>query len=133
MNKDINKYGKNVLWGLTCRQLICGILGCAVAVFLDLKLKNVVNAEILSWICILCALPFAIIGFVQYNGMPFERVIFAFIKFQFLHPKKYTFKAKNLYEEMLKEDIDKKLKANITKERRKKKNGFNSKDFEKNN
>ena len=135
MNKDINKYGKNVVFGLTFRQLICGILGCVVAVFIDLKLKNVVSAEILSWICILCALPFAIIGFVKYNGMPFERVILAFIKFQFLNPKKYTFKAKNLYEEMLKEDIDQKLKANITKkkERRKKKNEFNSKDFEKGN
>ena len=129
MNKDIKNYGKNVLWGLTFRQLICGVLGCVVTVFLDLKLKNVVNAEILSWICILSALPFAIIGFVKYNGMPFEQVIFAYIKFQFLKPKKYTFKAKNLYEEMLREDIDKKLKANITKERRKK----NDKKFEKNN
>ena len=52
--------------------------------------------------CILCAVPFAVIGFLKYNGMTAEKFISAWIKSVILTPNRLTFKPKNLYyEEMI--------------------------------
>ena len=44
--------------------------------------------ETLSWMCILGAAPFALIGFVKYNGMTAEQFLWAWIKSEFLMPKR---------------------------------------------
>lgn len=36
-------------------------------------LKPYVSKEIVSWLCILTAAPFAALGFVKYNGMTAEK------------------------------------------------------------
>lgn len=113
INRDIKEYGKAVFWGLTIRQLICGILGCGFAIFLHFSLRNYLGKELLSWVCVLGALPFAIIGFLKYNGMPAEQVLLAFIKYQFIRPKKLTFRSTNLYEEILKDDINEKIRKEL--------------------
>ena len=71
------------------------------------NLKDVFGNEITSWICIFSVLPFAILGFVTYNGMKAEEVIWSLIKYEFLVPKKLTFKPTNFYNEILKERRDK--------------------------
>lgn len=64
-------------------------------------LKPYLGIETLSWVCILGAIPFAIIGFLKYNGMTAEKFILAWIKSEILTPKKLTFKSKNLYENLV--------------------------------
>ena len=53
--------------------------------------------ETLSWMCILGAIPFAVLGFVKYNNMPIENFIKAWIKSEILMPKHLTFKSENIY------------------------------------
>ena len=55
--------------------------------------------------CILGAAPFALIGFVKYNGMTAEQFLWAWIKSEFLMPKRLLFSPDNLYYEALKETI----------------------------
>lgn len=52
--------------------------------------------------CILGAVPFAVLGFLKYNGMTAEKFVMNWIKTEILYPKKLTFKADNLYEQMIK-------------------------------
>lgn len=52
--------------------------------------------------CILGAVPFAVLGFLKYNGMTAEKFVMNWIKTEILYPKKITFKADNLYEQMIK-------------------------------
>ncbi len=60
--------------------------------------------------CILGAAPFAALGFIKYNGMTAEKFIYAWIKSEFLMPKKLTFRSTNTYLELMKPSIEKKQK-----------------------
>ena len=51
------------------------------------------------------AAPFALMGFVKYNGMNAEQFVWAWIKSEFLMPKKLMFQPDNLYYETLKAAI----------------------------
>ena len=57
--------------------------------------------------CILGATPFAVLGFVSYNGMTAEQLIVAFIKTEILTPKKLKYKSNNYYYNMMKPTFDK--------------------------
>ena len=48
--------------------------------------KGVVGQEAASWLCILAAAPIAVTGFFRYNGLTFERVVWAFLKSQVCAP-----------------------------------------------
>lgn len=92
INKDIREFSESIFFGLTMRQFIFSILACGITILLYFLLRNYLGIETLSWICILGASPFAALGFVKYNGMTAEQFIVAFIKSQFLMPKKIDFK-----------------------------------------
>lgn len=62
-------------------------------------LRPYVGTETVSWICILGAALFAMMGFVRYHGMNAEQFVWAFIKSEFLLPKRLIFQPENLYME----------------------------------
>jgi len=105
INKEIRNYTESMFFGLSMRQFIFSILACGVAVGLYFLLRNHVGTETVSWMCILGAAPFAAIGFVRYNGMTAEKFICAWIRSEFLMPKKLMFNPDNLYYETLKTTI----------------------------
>jgi hypothetical protein len=125
INKDIREFTENIFFGLSMRQFIFSILACIVAVILYFLLKPFLGIETLSWTCILGAVPFAVLGFVRYNGMTAEKFIAAWIKSNFIIPKRLTFKAKNIYYEMFKPIIN--LKQGLIKPQTKKKERKNLK------
>ena len=115
INKDIREFSESIFFGLSLRQFIFSLLACVVAVILYSTLKPHLGLETVSWVCILGAIPFAVLGFVKYNGMTAEQFIVAFIKSEFIIPKRLTFKSKNIYAEIFKPTINKKLKQGILK------------------
>lgn len=106
INKEIRNYTESIFFGLSLRQFLFSCTACVVALLLYFILKPFFEIETLSWVCILGALPFAVLGFVTYNGMTAEKFIYAWIKSEFLIPKKLVFNATNIYELML-ENIEK--------------------------
>lgn len=131
INKDIREFSENIFFGLSLRQFIFSVVACIVAVILYFILKPYFEIETLSWVCILGATPFAVLGFVKYNGMTAEKLIIAFIKSEFIIPKKLTFKSKNIYAEVFKQAIDNKLKQGLSHKKRKEKIIKNTKKAEK--
>ena len=105
INREIRNYTESMFFGLSLRQFIFSVLACAVAVGLYFLLKPYLGTETVSWVCILGAAPFAALGFVKYNGMTAEKFIWAWIKSEFLMPKKLMFQPDNLYYETLKATI----------------------------
>ena len=45
--------------------------------------------------------PFALGGFFQYNGMKLEQFLWAFLRSEFLTPKRLTFKSENVYTKLM--------------------------------
>lgn len=102
INKEIRDFTESIFFGLSMRQFFFSVIACGVAVILYFLFRPYFGIETLSWMCILGAAPFAVLGFVKYNNMPIENFIKAWIKSEILMPKHLTFKAENIYAETLK-------------------------------
>ena len=110
INREIREYTESIFFGLSLRQFIFSICACVIAIILYFILKPYFGIETLSWVCILGAVPFAVLGFVKYNGMTAEKFIAAWVKSEILTPKKLVFKPTNLYYEDLKNAENRKNK-----------------------
>ena len=106
INKEIRNYTESMFFGLSLRQFIFSVLACGVAVCLYFLLRSRFGTETLSWVCILGAFPFAAMGFIKYNGMTAEQFVWAWLKSEFLMPKKLMFLPDNLYYETVKPTIE---------------------------
>ena len=106
INREIRNYTESMFFGLSLRQFIFSVLACGVVVGLYFLLKPHLGTETVSWVCILEAAPFAALGFVKYNGMTAEKFLWAFIKSEFLMPKKLVFHSTNTYYELMKPAIE---------------------------
>lgn len=62
INKEIRDYQEAVFMGLSLRQFLFSLLACGVAIGIYFGLKNVLGTETVSWLCIVGAFPFAILG-----------------------------------------------------------------------
>ena len=121
INREIREYTESMFFGLSMRQFFFSVLAIIAAVGFYFALRPVLPMEMVSWVCILAAVPFGAMGFIKYNGMTAEKFIVAVIKSEFLTPKKLTFKATNIYAQNFKPTIDKKLKQSLLKPQKKKK------------
>lgn len=101
INKEIRNYTENIFFGLTLRQFIFSVLACLSALILYFVFKPYFNTEITSWICIIGALPFGVMGFVKYNGMTGEQFIIAYLKSEFLNKRELVFEPTNFYYELI--------------------------------
>jgi len=106
INREIREYTESMFFGLSLRQFTFSICACGVAVGLYFLLRPYVGTETVSWMCILGAAPFGALGFIKYHGMTAERFIWAWIKSEFLIPKRLTFASENIYYEAVKSVIE---------------------------
>ena len=118
INKDIRQYSESIFFGLSMRQFIFSILACLVAVGLYFILRPYFGIETLSWICILGATPFAILGFVKYNGMTAEQFLIAWFRSKFLMPSHFVFRSDNYYAIKYKPIIANNLKRDFIKNKK---------------
>ena len=107
INREIRDYHESMFMGLSLRQSIFSVLAIASAVGLYFWLQPVLGAEIVSWVCVLGAIPFAVLGFVSYHGMPAEKFLWVWFRSEILEPKRYCFRPNNLYYELMKDTIAK--------------------------
>ena len=105
INREIRNYTENMFFGLTLRQFIFSVCACAAAVGLYFLLKPHFGTETISWVCILGAAPFAVFGFVKYNGMTAEKFLIAWVKSEFLIPERLMFSPINTYMEIMRPDV----------------------------
>ena len=105
VNKDIKEYKENMFFGLTLRQFVFSVLGCAFAVALYFALKDKLGLEVATWVCVLGVAPFAALGFLRYNGMPAEQVFIAWLKTKWINPRKYLSQPSSCYYEAMAESI----------------------------
>ena len=97
INREIREYTESMFFGLTLRQFIFTVLAAAASIISYFLLRPVIGIEAVSWVCMLTAVPFAVLGFVRYNGMPAEKFIWAWIKSEVLMPKHLCFGNSNMY------------------------------------
>ena len=97
INREIRDYKENIFFGLNLRQLIFSVLAMGAAVGIYFGCKNAVGTEVVSWLCILGAAPFAALGFIQYNGMTAGELLIAYLRSEWIMPKHLCFKSEDIY------------------------------------
>lgn len=113
INKEIREYRETMIWGLTLRQSLFSALAIAAAVLSYLYLSPLLGDEATSWVCVLAAAPFALLGFYKYNGMPAEKVLAAWLRSMVQMPKVLLFKPTNIWMEICADSIEKSTKEEI--------------------
>ena len=74
INREIRDYTESMFFGLSLRQFFFSVLACGIAVGIYLGLNPILGTETTSWLCIVAAFPFAVMGFLKYNGMTAEKL-----------------------------------------------------------
>lgn len=110
INREIRDYTESMFFGLSMRQSVFSILAIAIAVGLYFLLKPYVGTQVVSWMCVLGAFPFAAMGFVRYHGMTAEQFFWVWLRSEVLEPKRLVFRANNIYYELLKDGMAEKEK-----------------------
>ena len=105
INSEIRDYTESMFFGLSLRQFIFSVLACGIAVGIFFLLQPVLGVEITSWLCIVAAFPFAVLGFLKYNGMTAEKFFAAWIRSAFMIPRELSFGNTNYYHMMLADDL----------------------------
>lgn len=113
INREIRSYTESVFFGLSMRQFIFSVLACAAAAGTYYFGGTHLGTETLSWLCVLTALPFVILGFVQYHGMTVEQFLWVWIKSEILMPKHLVFRPENLYYEITKSSREQRRKEGL--------------------
>ena len=105
MNKEIRDYQESIFFGLNFRQFFCSLLAVLAAAGIYFGLKDLAGDEITGWLCMAGAAPFAVCGFFRYHGMTAEQFLWAFVKSEFLYPKRLLYKPEDLYYACMEETI----------------------------
>ena len=95
--KEIRDYQESIYFGLSTRQFIFSIVAIVVAVGVYFSLRYILGTETVSWVCILCATPFAAMGYFRYNGLSFEQFIRVWIRSQIQMPQQLTYHTDNFF------------------------------------
>lgn len=119
INREIRNYTESMFFGLSMRQFIFSVLACGVAVGLYFILRPYFGVETLSWMCILGAAPFALLGFITYHGMTAEQFIWAWLRSEMLEPKELKFEDSNYYYAALKGTIEELHRGSSGRKRKK--------------
>ena len=80
LNKEVLDYKESIFFGLSLRQFICSLSAVIVAVTVYFSLRNILAKEILSWLCLILACPFAAAGFFSFNGLTLEQFLWQMLK-----------------------------------------------------
>ncbi len=105
MNKEIMEYREAMFFGLDFRQMVCSLLAVLAAVGIYFSLREKAGEEVTGWLCMLGAAPFAFCGFFRYHGMTAEQFAWAFMKSEFLYPKRLLLQPEDLYYQCMEERI----------------------------
>ena len=87
INNEIRAYQESIFMGLSLRQFIFAVLAVGVAIGVYFGLRNVLGTETVSWLCVVAAFPFAILGFVKYHGMTAEQFLVVWFRDAILEPR----------------------------------------------
>ena len=106
INREIRDYTESMFFGLSMRQFFFSVAAVSVAILLYFLLRPVAGTETVSWMCILGAFPFAVMGFVRYHGMNAEQFLWAWLRSELIEPRELYCESENTYYEALKETIE---------------------------
>jgi hypothetical protein len=85
--REVTEYKEKFILGMTVRQLVCAVGCLAVTIPTGIFGSKVMPTDMVQWIVILEALPFAAAGFMNFGGQAFENVFGRAVRY-YVSPQK---------------------------------------------
>lgn len=101
INKEIKDYTESIFFGLNMRQCVFSVVASLVAIGIYFLSIDKFGIETTSWLCILGAFPFALLGFISFQSMNAEELFVISLRSFILSNTKLINKQRNLYLEIL--------------------------------
>lgn len=95
--KEIRDYKEVIFAGLNLRQIISLSVAFAINVPLYIFTEPYIGDEMSSWLVMITGVPVFLVGFIKFDGMPFEKYFLIMLRFNFLVPRKRRYKVDNIY------------------------------------
>ena len=105
INREIRQYTESMFFGLSLRQFVFSLLAVGIAILLYFLIKPYAGMETVSWMCILGAAPFAVMGFITYHGMTAEQFLIAWLRSEMIEPREIRFESNNYYYDAMRDLI----------------------------
>ena len=86
MSKDIKKQKSKLFWGLTGRQMIFTVLAIFIAIVVNCILD--LNDTVKAVLVISTSIPFLLCGWVQLNGLSFEKFAVIWLRNNFTNKER---------------------------------------------
>ena len=86
MSKDIRKQKSKLFWGLTGRQMIFTVIAIFIAIVVNCVLD--LNDTIKAVLVISTSIPFLLCGWVQLNGLSFEKFAVIWLRNNFTNKER---------------------------------------------
>lgn len=115
--KDLSKVKSKVAFNLTKRQIICFGAAALVGIPFYLLTKDALGTSMSGIFMVLVMLPFFFLAMYEKDGLPFESILFNYIRFTFSDQVR-TYQTNNYYRQLEElSDYDKEVKPVETKKR----------------
>lgn len=101
INKEIRDYYEAVFLGLPLRAVLFSAAGIVLSLIVGFSLRGKAGTETISWVITVIMVPFFLFGYKKVNGVYLEKYLAAFIRSEFLTPKKLVLKDDNIYRKIV--------------------------------
>lgn len=118
-NTDVRDYKEEIYFGMTLRQLFFTGLAGAAALGVYFLCHRRMPMEMVSWLCVAAAVPFGAMGFIQWHGLPFEKIVPVLIRSRITLGRPVFFRPDNPLRQLVNENKNQK-KGKIHDTKRKK-------------
>jgi len=97
--KEIRKYKEKILGGFSLRQICALVATTAIVSPIYIYIKKYIGDDATGYLIMIISLPILLTGFYERDGLPFEKYIIYFLKFNFLEDQKRKYVVENFMEE----------------------------------
>ena len=92
-------YEEHLFFGLSMRQFVSAALAVGSAVGAYFLLRDRLGTELTSWVCMACAAPCALLGFIRIQGQTFEKFVHTWVESEIMFPSVMVCRCENAYYE----------------------------------
>ena len=96
MSRDIREYSPKVISVLDLRQVVCVALSASYGLPI-LMMATGLPVEVRIMLAVLLMFPVAACGWINFQGMPFEKLVVHIVRNRILTPHKRVYRTKNMF------------------------------------
>jgi hypothetical protein len=102
MSKNIESFKPKLMGGFTARQVVASVICLSIVIPIYIFLREPLGDDLTGWLVIFIAMPILAFGWLEFQGLPFEKFIGEIVMSEIIAPKIRPYHIEDDMEEFLK-------------------------------